>query len=155
MEDTRFDGWADPDAQRRAEDEALVQRYAAGEGTGQDMRPVRGFVRHVRDGIGPSGVISQVRMTVTDTGHEICVWYHFPRNGRPADPQTATIRGTGGSSGASTDLAALSRASVAAPSAPTRARTPAGGGTVASGGAVSEGTVSGGTVSGGAATSSA
>jgi hypothetical protein len=92
VEDAGFDGWADITAQRQAEDDALVQRYAAGEGRGQDMRPVRGFVRHVRRDIGPKGVICRVRMTENPRGHEICVWFHFPQDGRPAGtPQTVTV----------------------------------------------------------------
>lgn len=91
MEDTPFDGWADLGAQRQAEDEALVQRYAAGEGRSQDMRPVRGFVQHVRRDIGAKGVICQVRMTVQDRGREICVWFYFPQDGRPVRPQTVSV----------------------------------------------------------------
>jgi hypothetical protein len=123
VEDTPFDGWADLGAQRQAEDEALVQRYAAGEGRGQDMRPVRGFVQHVRRDIGPKGVICQVRMTVRDRGHEICVWFYFPQDGRPVRPQTVSVtdgRSTGRES-APDDLAALARSATAAPPSPTRA----------------------------------
>lgn len=123
MEDTPFDGWADLGAQRQAEDEALVQRYATGEGRGQDMRPVRGFVQHVRSDIGPKGVICQVRMTVQDRGHEICVWFYFPQDGQPVRPQTVSV--TDGHSPSSEpgpgDLAALSRSSATAPPSPTRA----------------------------------
>jgi hypothetical protein len=126
VEDTPYDGWADLGAQRQAEDEALVQRYAAGEGRGQDMRPVRGFVQHVRRDIGPKGVISQVRMTVEDRGHEVCVWFYFPQDGRPAQPQTVSV--TGGRSVSKEpgpgDLAALSRSSAATPPSPTRAPSP-------------------------------
>lgn len=126
MEDTPFDGWADLGAQRQADDEALVQRYAAGEGRGQDMRPVRGFVQHVRRDIGPKGVISQVRMTVQDGGHEICVWFYFPQDGRPVRPQTASV--TDGrltaTEPAPGGLASLSRPSTAAPPSPVRAPSP-------------------------------
>lgn len=126
MEDTPFDGWADLGAQRQAEDEALVQRYAAGEGRGQDMRPVRGFVQHVRRDIGAKGVICQVRMTVEDRGHEICVWFYFPQAGRPVRPQTVSV--TDGRSISKEpgpgDLAALSRSSATAPPSPTRAPSP-------------------------------
>ena len=123
MEDTPFGGWADLGAQRQAEDEALVQRYAAGEGRGQDMRPVRGFVQHVRRDIGPKGVICQVRMTVQDRGHEICVWFYFPQAGRPVRPQTVSAidgHSTSDEPGPG-DLAALSRSSATAPPSPTRA----------------------------------
>src|SRR3954465_16050191 len=100
VEGTPYDGWADPGAQRQAEDEALVQRYAAGEGRGQDMRPVRGFVQHVRRDIGPKGVICRVRLTEHTRGHEVCVWFYFPQDGRPAAPsQTAMVTETHPSSG--------------------------------------------------------
>lgn len=136
MEDTPFDGWADLGAQRQAEDEALVQRYAAGEGRGQDMRPVRGFVHHVRRDIGAKGVICQVRMTVQDRGHEICVWYYFPRDGRPTRPQTMSVTGgelTGLGPGPG-DLAALARSSTTAPPPPTRSPSAPGTGGTATGG---------------------
>jgi hypothetical protein len=91
VEDSGFDGWTDLGAQRQAEDEALVQRYAASEGRGQDMRPVRGFVAHVRRDIGSKGVICRVRMTEQARGHKICVWFYFPQDGQTAAaPQTAT-----------------------------------------------------------------
>jgi hypothetical protein len=119
VEDTGYDGWADLAAQRRAEDEALVREYAAGEGRGLDMRPVRGFVRHVRRDIGPKGVISRVQMTTKDHGHEIVVWYHFPQNGpRPVVPKTATTTQprSGVAPGPVDDgLAALARPSVPPP----------------------------------------
>jgi hypothetical protein len=123
--ETDFDGWADLGAQRRAEDEALVQRYAAGEGRGLDMRPVRGFVRHVRRDIGPKGIISRVRMTKDAPGHEICVWYRIPPDGeRPGQTQTASVTDVqpaeGGATGpAPGGLAGLARASAAPPPART------------------------------------
>lgn len=136
MEDTPFDGWADLGAQRQAEDEALVQRYAAGEGRGQDMRPVRGFVRHVRRDIGARGVITQVRMTVKDRGHEICVWFYIPQDGRPVRPQTVSVTDghAGGEAPGASDLAALSRSSTTTPPSPSRAPSSpaAGGGTATS-----------------------
>jgi hypothetical protein len=132
VEDTPFDGWADLGAQRQADDEALVQRYAAGEGRGQDMRPVRGFVQHVRRDIGARGVICQVRMTVHERGHEVCVWFYIPQDGRPVRPQTVSTtdgRSADGEPGPG-DLAALSRSSATAPPSPTRAPSaPATGGT--------------------------
>lgn len=121
MGEAGFDGWADLGAQRRAQDEALVQEYAAGEGRGQDMRPVRGFVQHVRRDIGPRGEILKVRKTPT----EIVVWYRLP--GQEANsPQTASVTDTppaGASAPAA--LAAMSRMSATVPNAPA-ARTPAG-----------------------------
>jgi hypothetical protein len=86
-----FGGWADLAAQRQAEDEALVQRYAAGEGRGLDMRPVRGFVQHVRRDIGAKGIICDVKMTTNGRGHEIVVWYHLPQDGIAARPRTASV----------------------------------------------------------------
>lgn len=81
-EETEFDGWASLGARRQAEDEMLIQRYAAGEGRGLDMRPVRGFVQHVRRDLGPKAIICDVTMTV----HDVVVWYFFPDtgNGSPA-----------------------------------------------------------------------
>ncbi len=141
MEETDFDGWADLGAQRAAEDESLVQRYAAGEGRGQDMRPVRGFVRHVRGDIGPKGVICQVRMTVQGRGHEIVVWFYFPQDGQEPRPQTASVRDAGAGEGAPSpgDLSAMSRATAAVPSVPVRAvpSVPARGGGTAAPGATS------------------
>ncbi|GLY80961.1 hypothetical protein [Actinoallomurus iriomotensis] len=134
MEETGYDGWADLAAQRRAEDEALVREYAAGEGRGLDMRPVRGFVRHVRRDIGPKGVISRVQMTAKERGHEIVVWYYFPRKGPGAPvPKTATTTRPRLGEAPRPDgdgLAALARPSVTPPASPSRPpSTPATGGT--------------------------
>lgn len=124
MEDSGYDGWADLAAQRRAEDEALVREYAAGDGRGLDMRPVRGFVGHVRRDIGPKGVISRVQMTMKERGHEIVVWYYFPQKGvRACVPQTATTTQPrlGAAPGSADDgLAALARPSVTPPASPSR-----------------------------------
>jgi hypothetical protein len=120
VEETDYDGWADLAAQRQAEDEALVQKYAAGEGRGQDMRPVRGFVRHVRRDIGPKGVICKVQMTTQEHGgHEIVVWYYYPQKGtRASAPKTATsTEPPSGGAPAPGGLAALARPSVAPPPA--------------------------------------
>jgi hypothetical protein len=121
---TDFDGWADLSGQRTAEDDVLVQEYAAGEGRGQDMRPVRGFVRHVRGDIGPKGVILKVRMTETPPRREICVWYRIPPDGeRPGRTRTASVTeaspAPAGEMGEAAvgDLAALGRASTVPPPA--------------------------------------
>lgn len=135
MEDTGFDGWADLGAQRRAEDEVLLQRYAVGEGRGQDLRPIRGFVREVRGRIGPSGVICQVRMTEEGGSREIIVWFYFPQNGRPGRPQTATVRDAARPADVPDDLPALSRTSAAAPPSLTRPRPTQRPGETATGGA--------------------
>jgi hypothetical protein len=115
-----FDGWADLGAQRRAEDEMLVQRYAAGEGRGLDMRPVRGFVQHVRRDIGPRGIISAVKMTMNGRGHEIVVWYRLPQDGTAARPRTASdVQATSNDRAPSTPpggLASLARSAAAPPS---------------------------------------
>jgi hypothetical protein len=125
VEDSGFDGWADLGAQRQDEDEALVQRYAASEGRGQDMRPVRGFVAHVRRDIGSKGVICRVRMTEQARGQKICVWFYFPQDGQTAAaPQTATstdVRPLSTGSPA-TGIAALAQASTAPPASPARSR---------------------------------
>ena len=76
--DYDFDGWASIVDQRLAEDEALVRRYADGEGRGQDMGPVRNFVRKVRADLGPRAVLASVKMNVTGSGHEVIVGYYFP-----------------------------------------------------------------------------
>jgi hypothetical protein len=124
VDETDFDGWADLGAQRRAEDEALVREYAAGEGRGLDMRPVRGFVQHVRRDIGPKGVICRVQMTMYGRGHEICVWFYFPGQGRPAAPQTATVTHVptkvGDRPALASGLAALAQVSATPPVSPTR-----------------------------------
>ncbi|MGH3375294.1 MAG: hypothetical protein ACRDP6_11185 [Actinoallomurus sp.] len=119
---TDFDGWADLSAQRSAEDDVLVQRYAAGEGRGQDMRPVRGFVRHVRHDIGPKGLILKVRMTENAPRREICVWYRIPPDGeRPGRTRTASVTEASPAEDGATgevlggDLAALGRASAVPP----------------------------------------
>jgi hypothetical protein len=116
---TDFDGWADLPAQRTAEDDALVHRYAAGEGRGQDMRPVRGFVRHVRHDIGPEGLILKVRMTEDGPRREICVWYRIPSDGeRPGRTRTVTETPPECETGrpdAGGDLTALGRASAVPP----------------------------------------
>jgi hypothetical protein len=116
--ETDFGGWADLAAQRQAEDEALVQRYASGEGRGLDMRPVRGFVRHVRRDIGPRGIISDVKMTTKGRGHEIVVWYHLPEDGPSARPRTKSAEDDRAPSGASAPaggLGSLSRSAAAPP----------------------------------------
>jgi hypothetical protein len=119
-----FDGWADLGAQRQAEDEALVQRYAGGEGRGLDMRPVRGFVRHVRRDIGAKGIICDVKMTMNGRGHEIVVWYYHPEDGIAARPQTASVadlqttrngRAPSASPAPAGGLASLARSSAAPP----------------------------------------
>jgi hypothetical protein len=121
---TDFGGWADLAAQRRAEDEALVQRYAGGAGRGLDMRPVRGFVRHVRRDIGAKAVICDVAMTTNDRGHEIVVWYYFPQDGTGARPRTKSVmdvrtttngRAPSASQAPAGGLASLSRSSAAPP----------------------------------------
>ncbi len=126
-EESEFDGWASLGARRQAEDEMLIQRYAKGEGRGLDMRPVRGFVQHVRRDLGPKAIICDVKMTVNGTGHEVVAWYYFPDPGngspaatpvaasvtdvptRPAEPAAAMP------SVASNGLASLDRSSAAAP----------------------------------------
>jgi hypothetical protein len=126
-EETEFDGWASLGARRQTEDEMLIQRYASGEGRGLDMRPVRGFVQHVRRDLGPKAIICDVKMTVQSTGHEVVAWYYFPdpENGspaatpveasvtdvptRPAEPPAAMP------SAASNSLASVDRSFVAAP----------------------------------------
>jgi hypothetical protein len=129
VEEDDYDGWADLAAQRRAEDERVVQRYAAGEGRGLDMRPVRGFVRHVRRDIGPKGVITRVLMNVKENGHEIVVWYRFPQKGVRASapcsvtsggpPVGATSAGPAiGGAAADDGLAALARPSAPLPTTP-------------------------------------
>jgi hypothetical protein len=130
VEDAGFGGWADLSAHRRAEDDALVQRYAAGEGRGQDMRPVRGFVQHVRRDIGPKGVICRVRLTEHTRGHEVCVWFYFPQDGRPAaTSQTAMVTEAHTSSGRppagrpATGLTALARAATVPPASAPGPRT--------------------------------
>ena len=124
MTETDFGGWADLAAQRQAEDEALVQRYAGGEGRGLDMRPVRGFVRHVRRDIGVKGIICDVKMTTNGRGHEIVVWYHVPGDGTAARPQTASVadvpttrndRAPSTSTAPAGGLASLGRSSAAPP----------------------------------------
>ena len=91
MAGTDFGGWTDLAAQRRAEDEALVQRYAGGTGRGLDMRPVSGFVRHVRRDIGAKAIIWDVAMTTNGRDHEIVVWYYFPHEGTAARPRTTSV----------------------------------------------------------------
>jgi hypothetical protein len=122
--ETDFGGWADLAAQRQAEDEALVQRYAAGEGRGLDMRPVRGFVRHVRRDIGAKGIICDVKMTMNGRGHEVVVWYYVPSDGPGARPQTTSItdvqtarsdRAPSTSSAPAGGLASLARSAAAPP----------------------------------------
>jgi hypothetical protein len=120
--DTDFGGWADLAAQRQAEDEALVQRYASGEGRGLDMRPVRGFVRHVRRDIGLKGIICDVKMTTNGRGHEVVVWYHLPEDGTEARPRsvvdvqtTRNDRAPSASPAAAGGLASLGRSSAAPP----------------------------------------
>jgi hypothetical protein len=125
-EETELDGWASLGARRQAEDEMLVQRYASGEGRGLDMRPVRGFVQHVRRDLGPRAVICDVKMTVHGTGHEVVAWYYFPdsENGSPATPVQATVTdvptrpsepGAATPSAPSNGLASLAQPSAAAP----------------------------------------
>jgi hypothetical protein len=121
MDETAYDGWADLSAQRRAQDEALVQEYAAGEGRGMDMRPIRGFVQHVRRDIGPRGEILKVRKTPA----EIIVWYRLPGE-KAGGLQTASATDTPPMGApAPGDLAALSRPSATTPASPAGVPSPA------------------------------
>ena len=77
-----FGGWADLAAQRRDEDERLVQQYAQGQGRGRNLRPVRDFVHKVRRDLGPKAVICSVE--TKQNGQEILVGYYFPQPDVPA-----------------------------------------------------------------------
>lgn len=83
-QESDLEGWADLAALRRAQDEKVIQRYARGEGRGLDMRPVRGFVTHVRRDLGPKAIICDVKMTVDRGGHQVVVAYYFPDEGDKA-----------------------------------------------------------------------
>jgi hypothetical protein len=78
---TEFDGWESLGAQRAAEDERLIQRYAQGEGRGLDMRPVRDFVRKVRRDLGPRAIICDVSMESGRDGCTVAAGYYFPDEG--------------------------------------------------------------------------
>jgi hypothetical protein len=87
--ETDLDGWASLADRRQAEDEALVRRYASGEGRGLDMRPVRGFVRKVRHDLGPAAAIVDVRLTSVGRGSNVTVWYLL--DGRPEAAPAAAV----------------------------------------------------------------
>jgi hypothetical protein len=97
------------------------------------MRPVRGFVQHVRRDIGPKGVICDVEMTMKGRGHKIVVWFYIPGEGSPTRPQAASVvdvpalvcEPAPSGSPAPGGLAALARSAAAPPSV--------GGGRLASG----------------------
>jgi hypothetical protein len=91
--ETDFDGWESLAARREAEDEMLIQRYASGAGRGSDMRPVRSFVRHVRNDLGPKAVIHGVEMIQSDAGHEVRVTYSLPPDGRSDTPARTLLDG--------------------------------------------------------------
>jgi hypothetical protein len=124
--ESEFDGWADLGALRQSEDQMLIQRYASGEGRGLDMRPVRGFVNHVRRDLGPKAIICDVKMTVKRSGHEVVVWYYFPGDGTPAAQAEARIttvptpqnEPAAGTRAPSDGLAALAHSTAPAPAMP-------------------------------------
>jgi hypothetical protein len=131
--ESEFDGWADLGALRQAEDEMLIQRYASGEGRGLDMRPVRGFVNHVRRDLGPAAIICDVKMTVERSGHEVIAWYYFPDGETPAAQPQAKVTSVvtqpnepaAGVRTSSDGLAALAHSTAPAPASPTRTPPPA------------------------------
>ena len=79
-------------ARRQDEDERLIEAYAAGEGRGRDIRPVRDFVRHVRRDVGPRAVISKVALGEPGSGDQVVAWYFFPEDGDPATAATPAAR---------------------------------------------------------------
>jgi hypothetical protein len=75
--------------QRQAEVDAMIQRYAEGEGRGRDIAYLRRWAQDVRRRRGPNAIFTKVEIT-QPTPHRTVytVWYRYPKDKKAAKPET-------------------------------------------------------------------
>ena len=126
--------------QRQAEVDAMIQRYADGEGRGRDIAHLRRWAQDVRHRRGPNAIFTKVEITQPRPGRTVyTVWYRYPKDKKNSDPDTGdtrmvsvtdipTVSGTTATSSRCPDngLTALSRSSAAVPGSSAGQRVPDG-----------------------------
>lgn len=125
--------------QRQADVDAMIQRYANGEGRGRDIAYLRRWAQDVRRRRGPNAIFTKVEITPFADYTRYTVWYRYPKDAKGSHLETGdtrmdnvtdvpTVSRTTAMSSRRPDngLTALSRSSAAVPRSSARQRVPGG-----------------------------